>query len=143
WQPRTARCSPPWPCKSPWPSPSMFNFPILRRPWTASFHTAVYTVLPFHSISRGRPTFPESSCAIQTLIVELPRGTFQIDALADGNVLICATPGRHRHGFVAERTDGRPRAVRTVQVKIQKSCRLDTARITNISSSRTMSEPLE
>src|SRR5215471_16220064 len=42
----------------------MFSLPTLRRPRTASFHTAVYTRLPFHSMSRGRPTFTESSCAI-------------------------------------------------------------------------------
>src|SRR5215471_8082893 len=35
-----------------------------RRPRTTSFHTAVYTLLPFHSILRGRPTFTESSWAI-------------------------------------------------------------------------------
>jgi glycine cleavage system H protein len=53
--------------------------------------------------------------------VELPLGTFEIDALADGNVLIwlLATPGRHRHLFVAELTAGKPRAVRTAQVKMQ------------------------
>jgi hypothetical protein len=64
----------------------MFNFPTLRRLRTASFHTAVYTVLPFHSMSRGRPTFTESSCAIQTLIA----GTFQA-MRRDGNVLICCS----------------------------------------------------
>ena len=32
--------------------------------------TAVRTVLPFHSISRGRPTFTESSCAIWTPIAQ-------------------------------------------------------------------------
>src|SRR5215469_9782973 len=47
----------------------MFNLSTLRRPWIASFHTAVRTVLPFHSTSRGRPTFTESSCAIWILTV--------------------------------------------------------------------------
>src|SRR2546422_1042718 len=49
----------------------MFSFSTLRRPRTASFHTAVRTVLPFHSMSRGRPTFTESSCAIEILIGRL------------------------------------------------------------------------
>lgn len=38
--------------------------PPLYGPWTSSFHTAVRTVLPFHSISRGKRTFSEGSCAI-------------------------------------------------------------------------------
>src|ERR1700733_2647576 len=35
----------------------------LRRPATGSFHIAVRTVFPCHSISRGRPTLTERSLA--------------------------------------------------------------------------------
>jgi hypothetical protein len=36
----------------------MFNLATVRRPWTASFHTAVRTVLRFHWIDSRASTFP-------------------------------------------------------------------------------------
>src|SRR6266446_4937225 len=61
---KTARCSPPCPARSPWPSPSRFNRPTRQRPGTGSFQIPVCTVRPFHSMSRGSPTFTDNSRAM-------------------------------------------------------------------------------
>src|SRR6516162_5873529 len=73
----------------------MFNLPTLRRPRTASFQTAVCTRLPFHSMSRGRPTFTESSCAIS---IPIAGGclcvAFQGDAASAEKDCSCGAPRR-------------------------------------------------
>jgi hypothetical protein len=45
-------------------SPSMFIHRKIGRPCTGSLHLAVWTVLHFHAISRGRPALTESKRAI-------------------------------------------------------------------------------
>src|SRR5439155_5430257 len=45
-----------------------------RRPCTASFQMAVRTVLPRHSMSRGKPTLTESSRGIETPLRSRFRG---------------------------------------------------------------------
>src|ERR1700751_5599150 len=42
----------------------MLSWRTIRRPSTGVSQTAVWTVFPCHSISRGRPTFTESNRAI-------------------------------------------------------------------------------
>src|SRR5262249_6486967 len=42
----------------------MLSRRTIRRPSTGAFQTAVWTVFPCHSMSRGRPTFTESNRAI-------------------------------------------------------------------------------
>src|SRR6478672_4535425 len=65
---KTARCSPPCPARSPWPSPSRFSRPTRQRLGRGSFQIPVCTVRPFHSMSRGSPTFTDSSRAISALL---------------------------------------------------------------------------
>src|SRR5208283_5143554 len=60
----TARCSPPWLCRSPCASPSTLSRRTRRRPCTGAFHTDVETVFPRQAISRGRPTLTDNNCAI-------------------------------------------------------------------------------
>src|ERR1051325_9742709 len=59
-----ARCSPPCPARSPWPSPCRFNRAARQRPCTEFFQIAVCTMRPFHSMSRGSPTFTDNSRVI-------------------------------------------------------------------------------
>jgi len=60
-----ARCSPPWPLRSPWPSPARFSRPALTRPWTGCFQIAVRTISPRHGMSRGVPTFTETTILME------------------------------------------------------------------------------
>src|SRR5580765_4120484 len=47
--------------RSPCPSPSRLSRRTMRRPETARFQTAVWTVSPCHAISFGRPTLTDNS----------------------------------------------------------------------------------
>src|SRR4051812_5293124 len=57
----TARCSPPWPCRSACRSPSRFSRRTTTLPATGLFHIAVRTIRPCHSTSRGSPTLTDTS----------------------------------------------------------------------------------
>src|SRR5436190_16391795 len=71
---KTARCSPPCPPRSACPSPSTLSRLTRRRPCTGSFQMAVRTILPRHSMSRGKPTLTESSRGIETPLRSRFRG---------------------------------------------------------------------
>src|SRR5262245_1413670 len=73
----------------------MFNRSTRQRPRTGFFQIAVWTVRPFHAMSRGRPTFTESIRAMSLLVGGDFSGRCAWEPFGDGEVAIRAVR-KHR-----------------------------------------------
>src|SRR5277367_2368958 len=90
----TARFRPPWPLKSPWPSPSILSFRTMTRPGTGRFQMPVWTVLPRHVISRGKPTLTDTSRAANSP----PNSLFEPQTFRDEDAVQSVKEELHQQG---------------------------------------------